>query len=91
MQKKKSPGGLTDALYKSKTASLLEIKREPRHLLEVGTVSSRKVGPVSYKPLYCVKQVPWNASRILKKESTTQCIPHARSRVAAIMQSGGPW
>lgn len=83
--------GLAVALYTSKTASSLEIKREPRHLLEVGAVSSWSVGPVSYMSLYLVKHFPWKASRILEKESTTKCVPHARTRVAAVMQSGSPW
>lgn len=83
--------GLADALYTSKTASSPEIKREPRHLLEVGSVSSWSAGPVFYMSLCLVKHFPWKASRILEKESTTECVPHARTRVAAVVQSGGPW
>lgn len=90
MPKKKSLEGLTDAVYTSKTASSLEIKREPRYLLKVGTVSSWRVGPVSHMSLYLISHFSWKASRILEKESATECIRHIRTKVAALMQSAGP-
>lgn len=46
------------SFYPLKTASLLEIKREPRQLLQPATVSSLRVGPVSSVSLHLVKHFP---------------------------------